>query len=117
MIRNTSVEAYNKIKDEGLLSRRRLQVYDVLYKHGPLTATGITNLIPGFKSSSVGFNVHARLCEMREMGCVEELGTKICSITGMTVILWDVTKEVPVKIKREPRQKCLFCNGKGFTYG
>lgn len=37
MTRNTSVEAYHKIKEEGLIGKRQMQVYEILFEHGPLT--------------------------------------------------------------------------------
>lgn len=114
MIRETSIEAYNIIKVKGLLSERRWQVYDVLFNKGPLTATQIASLIPKFKSPSVGFNVHARLCELRAMKVVKELGEMMCPLTGMTVILWDVTNRLPTKIEKPKRIKCQQCGGKGY---
>jgi len=94
--RETSVETYNAIKNNGLLSEKRLQVYETLYELGPLTASEIADAIPDFKSPSVGFNVHARLCELREMGGIKEVGKKTCTISNRKVILWDVTPNVPV---------------------
>ncbi len=114
MIRQTSIEAYNTIKDNGLLSERRWQVYNVLFHHGPLTATQIASKIPGIKSASVGNNSHARLGELRQMGCVVETGYVECPLSGMTVIRWDVTDKVPVKFERPSRVKCTHCSGKGY---
>ena len=68
MIRQTSIEAYHKIRKDGLLSMRRWETYDALYRCGPKTAAELACLMPGYKSQSVGANVHARLCELREMG-------------------------------------------------
>lgn len=108
MSRQTSIETYNIIKQSGLLSKRRLQAYDVLFNHGPLTATGIATQVSDFKSPSVGFNIHARLCELREMGCVKELGETVCPHTGMKVILWDVTDRVPLKLpKRKTKDQII----------
>ncbi len=111
--RRTSIEAYHAIKEGGLLSYRRMQIYEVLYEHGPLTANEIFRMIIG-KSSINQANVPARLNEMREMGCVEELGEKQCSVTNNNVILWDVTGRIPIRIEKKKRDVCQHCNGTGY---
>lgn len=110
MIRETSTAAYDTIKANGLLSRARFDVYQYLFVNGPLTRSEIDEGIRfvgkgGIKSYKS--HVSARLCELREMGCVKEVGEKKCSITGMHVILWDVTKDLPRKFKRKSVQTRL----------
>jgi hypothetical protein len=34
------------------------------------------------------------------MGVVKELGTRQCEVTGMRVIVWDVTRELPKKLEK-----------------
>ena len=38
MIRKTSIECYNQIKQEGLLSKKKLQVYEAILKLAPCTS-------------------------------------------------------------------------------
>ena len=108
MIRETSIEAYHKIKAEGTLSQRRWEVYSTLYTYGPLTATGIAQRMQGYKSPSVGANVHARLCELRVMTVVKEIGIIACPHTNQDVHMYDVTRNLPVKLvkglKPSPRE-------------
>ncbi len=99
MTRRTSVDTYHKIEAEGLLSKRRWAVYSALYANGPATATAIANELSCYKSPSVGANVHARLGELRAAGCVYEVGETICQHTNQTVILWDVTEALPLKVE------------------
>jgi len=115
MVRETSIETFHQIEAEGLLSKRRFETYSVLFKNGPLSATGIATLIPNFKSPSVGFNVHARLCELRDIGVVKECGTVECPHTGRRVILWDVTNKLPLKSDKPKKIICKHCHGKGYT--
>jgi len=114
MVRQTSIDAYNTIKNNGLLSKRRWEVYDALFNYGPLTATQIASKMPGFKSQSVGANVHARLGELRSFGVVVELGEVECPETGNTVILWEVTNKLPTKARKQKKIKCEHCDGKGY---
>lgn len=114
MTRETSIEAYNKMKNEGLLSSRRWQVYDVLFKYGPMTTNELFKKLMGSSSTNQP-SLHSRLNELRKMGCVKELGTKVCTVTQMTVILWDVTSNLPTKFEKAKRIKCPHCDGKGYV--
>lgn len=107
--RQTSIEALHRIRTQGLLSKRRFEIYDVLYQCGPATATEIAVNMSGYKSPSKGNNVHARLCEMRERGVVTEVGERRCGISGLNVILWDVTSKLPTQPQenREPTKSQL----------
>lgn len=98
MTRQTSIDAYNTIKNNGLLSERRWQVYDALYKYGPCTCS---ELFKFMKIQNHGANpaIHVRLRELERAGCITEIGTRLCAITGMTVIDWDVTSDLPVKVE------------------
>lgn len=116
MTRQTSIEAYRKIKHDGLLSERRWQVYDILFEYGPLTGAeaAIAYRKKYGASSPSNPNILTRLGELRDQGVAEEIKETICSITGQTVILWDVTERLPDKIKKKPKQKCLLCKGTGY---
>jgi hypothetical protein len=96
-MRQTSVEAFNKIKETGLLSKRRWQVYEWLYYHGPATARQVSNAIAG---------AWKRVSELEQVGLVAETGKTKCSHTGQTVTLWDVTAALPVK----PEKQAKVCN-------
>ena len=114
MVRKTSIIAYQKIKDKGLLGRMQFAVYHKLYLYGPVTAMELKALMDKeFKADS---QIRSRLTELREMGVAQEIGRKICSITGNNVILWDVTEKTPVKERQANahRVKCEHCDGSGY---
>jgi len=116
MIRQTSIDAYNAIRDNGLLSERRWQVYDVLYDIGPATGGEV---FKEFKkrygiTAPTNSNVTTRLGELRQMTVVMELGVKACTVSGQRVILWDVTANLPLKFEKSKRVKCTHCDGKGY---
>jgi len=116
-IRKTSIEAYKRIKDEGLLSQRRWQVYDLLYKHGPMTGSQLAIEFKtkyGSLAPNAG-NMVTRLGELRDAGAAEELGTRICPITSHRAIIWDVTGKLPKKTTKPTKIKCKHCNGKGYV--
>ncbi len=99
MKRETSAEAYRIIEKNGLLSRRRKQVYDYLYVNGPCTAKQITSSLQKGDENSGGYTT--RLSELRRMGALKEVGTTECPSTGHNVILWDVTGAIPVPFKKD----------------
>lgn len=111
MIRETSKAAYNKIKSQGLLSERRMEVYHTLYMFGPLTASELSELLPKKVSRTIGSNVHARLGELRQLGVAKEVRERKCEISGQNVIEWDVTDKLPGKLNKQIKpETILYCN-------
>lgn len=108
MTRQTSIDAYNAINESGLLSSARFQVYDALYSCGPATAMQIFNFMNKRRGNKVAANVYARLSELRDFGVVRETGTIKCETTGMSVIQWDVTSNLPVKPEHKPKSKIVW---------
>lgn len=115
MTRQTSIDVFNKIKESGLLSRKRLEVYSVLFEHGPLTGAQVTSIMrqKGF-ISTVSETVRNRITELHKMKAVDIVKTVKCPITSQTVIQWDVSNKLPVKITNDKKVKCHNCDGKGF---
>jgi len=92
--RQTSIECYNKIKAEGLLSKQRLAVYSSLLKIGkPSTAREV------YSTMNVEKQEATRFTELRNLGVIYEVGNRKCSITGRTAIEWDLTDRLPVEMK------------------
>ena len=103
MQRYTSKEVYKQIKDNGLLSKRRLEVYDIIFEHGSMTGAEVSNIHKiqfGTIGSTVSETIRNRITELRDMGVVRELGTTECPITSNTVILWDVTSNLPKNLPK-----------------
>lgn len=114
-VRETSIDAYNEIKANGLLSEKRFQVYEILVDHGPLTGAEVSQRIrQKHGRSTVSETVRNRLTELRDLGVVREVGQKPCPITGRTVIVWDVTKNLPEQTKKPDRTTCPHCKGLGY---
>jgi hypothetical protein len=105
-IRQTSIDCYNQIKQAGLLSKRRLQVYEVLLENGCLTGTEVSIL---FKqkhfSSNHSEGIRNRITELFDRGVVYEKAIVECKTTGRKVIQWDLTDRLPVKVKSSNKTK------------
>ena len=97
--RQTSIDCFSQIKEEGLLSKRRLQVYESIYNSAPCTASEV------FKEKNLKTNQSGRFTELRDLGVIYEKGERICSITGRNVIEWDLTDRLPIIIKKHNKTK------------
>ena len=111
MKRETSTEVYHQIAAEGLLSKRRFQVYDTLFNRGPLTQMETSRLIP----EALDHSISPRFAELENLGVVKSVGERVCKITGRNVMIWDVTAHLPVKTKKTKPTifKCQHCKGTG----
>lgn len=101
MTRRTSADTYHRIEAEGLLSKRRFQVYSLLYHHGPLTiAEACAQLATTVSERSFS----PRFAELRDLGVVDEVGERICRVTGNNVIEWDVNETLPRHADNMPKE-------------
>ena len=93
--RQTSIDCYNQIKAEGLLSKLRLETYHAMIYSSPCTAGELQSYI-----DKNGINVkHAwkLLSQLRDLEVVYEKSERKCNITGRIVIEWDLTNKLPIK--------------------
>jgi len=115
MIRKTSIDPYHKIKSEGLLSEKRMDVYIALYEHGPCTGMELLQWMN--KSTRVDSQVRARLNELKKLGVAKEVGERKCSISGQNVILWAVTDQLPFKpIEIDQHNILWICDKCGMSF-
>jgi hypothetical protein len=99
-MRETSIECLRAILASGFIGLREKQIYQVLYELGPLTAgesfREFKKVYEHCKGDSSN-NVSSILNRLRHKTVVIEVGTRNCQVTGRRCILWDVTKNYPVK--------------------
>ena len=93
--RQTSIDCYNEIKANGLLSKRRLQAYQCMLNLSPCTAG---ELEKEFNEKYGLRGVWKLLSQLRDMGVVKEVGERDCRITKRNVIEWDLTEIVPLRV-------------------
>jgi hypothetical protein len=93
--RQTSIDCYNQIKAQGLLSKMRFKVYECILTNAPCTsAEALSNMLS--KNSAITSS-RARFTELRELGVIYEKGIRKCTVTGRNVIEWDLTDKLPIK--------------------
>lgn len=109
MSRETSIAAFGRAKESGLVGRRQLQVLHIVALHGPMTANEAFNKLREELGKEFRFdsNTRARFTELRDMDLLQESGTRPCSITGRDCILWDLTGRAARKppAKKTARQR------------
>lgn len=100
MIRRTSLSTYKAIQATGVLSFKRMMVYDYLYRNGPLTGGQVQKAL----GSGVSESIRNRITELVKMGVVYEVKETKCPITGRNVMLFDVTENMPKEYEK-PKTK------------
>lgn len=106
MVRRTSLDAYNEIKRNGLLSKRRLEVYEIIFENQPITGSQVSTIFKrqsGLNTNSE--NVRNRITELKEAGVVEECGYTVDPVTNMTVLNFKTTNELPKKLVRKATKR------------
>ena len=98
--RQTSIDCYNQIKEEGLLSNMRFKVYSSLLAMGkPSTTREVYETMNVIKQEATRFT------ELRNLGVIYEVQNRKCTITGRTAIEWGLTNNLPVNIKKSTKTK------------
>lgn len=110
MVRETSIEAYNTIVANGLLSKRRLEVYKFLYNNGARTQNEVARHYEIYYPGSSARTWGARFSELKNHGVIKEVGVKVDDITGHKGILWDVTANLPKPIVKKVIDKKVIDN-------
>lgn len=97
--RKTSIDAYRKIRDGGLLTQARWEVYAAVHYLGdhPPTSHEIDKHLDRRLQ-------HTRLTELREMGVIEEGPVRECTVTKQNVLTWVVTGQLPKGLPKRPKQ-------------
>ena len=95
MIQQTSIDAHNEIKANGLLTGIKWMVYAWLFENGPATQKEVC---AGLEMDVR--TITPRFAEMLRDGAIQILpdyANRPCRHTGHVVSLWDVTPNLPKK--------------------
>jgi len=105
-VRQNSIDAYNTIKSQGLLSDLLWRIYAIIYKHGPLTGREIGRHYVNIYGGEPNLNqVRSKITMLKDKGVVMETGNTQCHETEMTVALYDVTSKLPSKPRKRSRKE------------
>ena len=104
-MRKTSIDTYYKILNNGMLSKRRQEVYEEIYKNGPASIADVRQRFRSFNPEMSDSSVSTRFSELERLGVIEEVGKKKDERTGNECTLWDITNNLPVKLKKGQTRK------------
>jgi hypothetical protein len=95
MARQTSINCYNQIKAQGLLSKLRLATHYAMLYASPCTAGELQSYIDNNQIKVK--HAWKLLSQLRDLGVVYEKNERKCNVTGRVVIEWDLTDKLPIK--------------------
>ena len=96
-----SIDAYNTIKANGLLSKRRMEVYEAIVKHGKLTQREAARYFAKTHPNNQMDSFTPRFAELHAMDVIHVTGSKKDSVTGHVVDIWTVTGNLPKKLPKK----------------
>jgi len=101
IMRRTSLEAYRRIRDEGLLSKSRLAVYARLcrateFDGEPITAGELKRFVRDTYGLQHVDGYHKRLSELVERDAAYKGNERACRATGYTATTWGITGRLPI---------------------
>ena len=103
MIQKTSVETYYAIKNSGLISDKRLKVFDIFWEHPDgLTGTQVSEIFKNkYPSSKHSETIRNRITELRNMGVIDEIGVVECDFTNRKVMKFAISNRLPVPLEKK----------------
>lgn len=101
-MRQTSIEAYKMIKENGLLKRLRFEIYEALFQNGPATANEIWSK---YFPERLQHSITPRFSELLNMGVIKIAGERPCEYTGNKSIIWDLSDNLPISLPKKETAK------------
>lgn len=91
MIRETSINAFHMIRDNGILGMREFQVYEAICNNGSVTIKETCMILKPIPETSIS-PIFSRL---ERKGLIKIQETRKCKITGNNVYSWQSTNKMP----------------------
>lgn len=97
-VRSTSIDAYKKVVDSGLLSTKLIQAFTIIYRFGPMTSREANKrYVETFRTEDNLNQFRALLTHLQNMDVIQTIEKVVCPISKMTVYNFDITGRLPVK--------------------
>jgi len=97
-VRDTSIDAYKKVVDSGLLSTKLIQAFTIIYRFGPMTSREANQkFVENFVVENNLNQFRALLTHLQNMDVIQTIEKVVCPISKMTVYNFDITGRLPVK--------------------
>jgi hypothetical protein len=97
-VRSTSIDAYKKVVDSGLLSKKLIQAFTIVYRYGPKTSRELNAFyVSAYKAENNLNQFRALLTHLQNVDVIQTTEKVVCPISQMTVYQFDITGRLPVK--------------------
>lgn len=107
MIKRTSIETYYAIKNSGLISEKRLRVFDIFYQNPQgLTGAEVSEIYrKEHPTSQHSETIRNRITELVQMGVLVELGVVECQFSKRNVMKWCCIDKMPTPLEKKLTRK------------
>ena len=112
-MKTTSIETYHAIKNSGLISDKRMKVFDIFYKNPQgLTGAEVSEIYKkNNPTSQHSETIRNRITELVQMGVLAEVGVVECQLSKRSVMKWYAIDKMPISLEKNLSKKAvyLFC--------
>ena len=107
MTQTTSIETYHAIKNSGLISEKRLKVFDIFYQNPQgLTGAEVSEIYRKENPTSQhSETIRNRITELVQMGVLVELGVVECQFSKRNVTKWCCIDKMPIPLEKKLTRK------------
>ena len=107
MVQTTSIETYHAIKNSGLISEKRLKVFDIFYQNpNGLTGAEVSEIYRKENPTSQhSETIRNRITELVQMGVLDEVGVVECQYSKRNVMKWRCIDKMPIPIEKRLTKK------------
>lgn len=107
MVQSTSIQTYNAILKNGLLSEKRLKVFDIFYENpNGLTGAEVSEIFrKNNPTSQHSETIRNRITELVQMGVLIEVGIVPCKFSKRNVMKWRCVDKLPIPLEKKQTKK------------
>jgi hypothetical protein len=107
MVQKTSVETYHAIKNSGLISEKRMKVFDIFYLNPKgLTGSEVSEIYRKENPTSQhSETIRNRITELFQMGVLAEVGVVECQFSKRNVMKWCCIDKMPIPLEKKMTRK------------
>jgi len=107
MIQVTSRETYQAILESGLISEKRMKVFDIFYQNPQgLTGAEVSEIYrKNNPTSQHSETIRNRITELVQMGVLAELGAVECQFSKRSVMKWCCIDRMPIPLEKKVTRK------------
>ena len=107
MVQTTSIETYHAIKNSGLISEKRMKVFDIFYRNPKgLTGAEVSEIYRQQNPTSQhSETIRNRITELVQMGVLAEVGVVECQFSKRSVMKWYCIDKMPIPLEKKVTRK------------